>query len=114
MSSKKFGKIRKATGATVTVGQWVASGYIGADGEYHGKVRHVSAYYKNAIDMNTADALIEDMPGFIAACEAATGSELEQHYREQAKKEQATQATQATPAPVVTPSPLASLRKFGK
>ena len=109
--SKKFGKQKKSTGASITVGQWVASGYIGADGEYHGKVRHVSAYYKNAIDMNTADALIEDMPGFIAACEAATGAELEAHYRAQAAKEQ---ATQTAPAPVVNPSPLASLRRFGK
>lgn len=111
MSSKKFGKQRKTSGATVTVGQWVASGFIGTDGEYYGKVRHCSAYYKNSIDMNTADALIEDMAGFIAACEAATGDELEKHYRAQAAKEQ---ATQATPAPIVTASPLASLRKFGK
>lgn len=109
-NAKKFGKAKKTSGASVTVGQWVASGWIDQAGEFHGKVRHVSAFYRNNIDMQTADALIEDLPGFIRACETATGPTMEKHYRDQAARDKAN-GKAADPDDDDKP---ATVKRFGK
>lgn len=105
---QKFGKSAKAAdGTTRQVGIWIASGYVSKDGQYHGQVRLASAHYRQTVDMNSADAILADVDGFISACVVACSQELEQARRDADRKAKTGAAPQDTkPAPVA--------QRFGK